>query len=543
MSVSSAGALEEEDLERRSLRDKVGNLKGVHRKAAVTNPEEHRVTELPGLSPVDAKGLSQYAGLLQIDAVKDSNIFYWLVEKQNDAINAPLVIWLNGGPGCSSMDGMWLENGPFRLDGSKLDQVKLNPYSWHQVGNMLYVDQPVGTGFSYTSRRDGYASNDAAINESFYTFLVRKSRPIFFTGESHAGHYIPTIVAHILEMNKASPSILLDVAALALGNPWLDPPTQYDASDMAHGLGLITQGQLNNLKAMHKKCQSLLKTGRLRQNVCFELLDLIIDSTAAAGGEKLLMYDARKFVARPSSFPPGHEALERYMNTAAVKSALHVSQVPQKFEECTDPPYNALAHQDGLSAVPQLVKVLNEGIRVLVFSGNFDLVCNHLSTESVLMDMQWTGSEGWRMAKSGVWVVDKSPAGYIKQFNNLQSLVVMDSGHMVPLDQPKRALDMFDKFIHDKPFSVGTTKLQVSASPQSDCPPQQRRTSVFSESFSGSEQVTDTSTLSSVAEQFGYGKTALMSSFITVGVLVLLVLGHFCCRPSSQKRNPSPGSR
>jgi carboxypeptidase D len=531
------------------------NLKASHRKMVANIPEDHRVKELPGLSAGDSTGLSHYAGLLEIDAQKGSNIFYWLLEKPEKAEDAPLVIWLNGGPGCSSMDGLWLENGPFRLDGQS--NVKMNPYSWHLAANVMYVDQPVGTGFSYTSRKDGYAGNDAAINEGFYAFLIKffelhnkayvttdasgkkKTRPLYFAGESHAGHYIPTIVSHILEKNKAV-GLFIDVQAAALGNPWIDPPSQYDASEMAHGLGLITKGQMYNLKEMNKKCQTLLKTGRLRQNICFDLLDVIIDSTAAAGGNKMLMYDARSFVSRPSEFPPGHEALEKYLNRPDVKAALHTTSTPQKFEECTDPPYMALAHQDGLSAAPQLISILDAGIRVLVFSGQYDLVCHHLGTENLLMDLSWSGNTGWQKADTGVWVVDNSPAGYIKQFKNLQSLVVLDSGHMVPMNQPKRALDMFKKFVENKPFSAGTTKLHVSTTiPDEMCPSQHRRASEewgSAGSYLSSTMDTFVDASDLPAAMQGYGQTAMISSFLTIGVVIVIVVGFFSWRACAQNK-------
>ena len=461
-----------------------GGLKASRRTAAPASPEDHRVVNLPGLSASISGSTKQYAGFLQVDAERDGNIFYWLIEKPKDADKAPLVIWMNGGPGCTSMDGLFLELGPFRLDGAKVDQLKLNPYSWHNAANMLFIDQPVGTGYSYTSRSDGYAKNDATINthiteflEKFFTLHerytstdpatgARKSRPLFFTGESHAGHYIPNMMAHLLERNAALPKngLSIDLRGAALGNPWIDPYHQYDASELAHGLGFITKGQLNSLREADARCKNLLKNGKLNQHVCFELLDHVIDAASASGGHRLLMYDARKFVSRPGSFPPGHTDMEAYMNRADVRAALHAtSSSKQRFQECADPPYLALQHQDGLGATPALVTVLDKGVQVLIFTGQFDLVCNHLGVEALLAALPWTGQADWQKAETSVWVVDRSPAGYVKVARNLQALVVLDSGHMVPMDQPARALDMFTKFLSATPIGAHTSSLKVSS--------------------------------------------------------------------------------
>ena len=126
---------------------------------------DHLVKNLPGLR----RELPSYAGLLPSDEKTGGKIFYWFIECANEPEKAPLMIWLNGGPGCSSMDGLFLELGPFRIKGDSID---INPYSWHNVANMVFIDQPVGTGFSFTRSKSGYARNDAMINEQFYAFLL-----------------------------------------------------------------------------------------------------------------------------------------------------------------------------------------------------------------------------------------------------------------------------------------------------------------------------------------------------------------------------------
>jgi hypothetical protein len=110
--------------------------------------DDHLVRDLPGLDNNKEK-LTHYAGLLPGDAKTGGKIFYWLFNAAQNADTAPLVIWLNGGPGCSSMDGLWLELGPFRLEGPKMANIKVNPSSWHNAANIMFVDQPVGTGYVF----------------------------------------------------------------------------------------------------------------------------------------------------------------------------------------------------------------------------------------------------------------------------------------------------------------------------------------------------------------------------------------------------------
>jgi carboxypeptidase C (cathepsin A) len=209
-----------------------------HRQLSEVTAEKHLVSSLPGLK----EELVHYAGHVNIDHAKGSNIFYWLFEAPQNSDTLPLLIWLNGGPGCSSMDGLWLELGPLRLDPNSAS-VLINRHSWHNVANLLFIDQPVGTGFAYTKSKNGLASNDDMVNTQFYTFLQEffklhpryvnaasgsqhtssRTRPLFISGESHAGHYIPTMAAHILQKNAAigdsgsGDGLLISLEGIALG--------------------------------------------------------------------------------------------------------------------------------------------------------------------------------------------------------------------------------------------------------------------------------------------------------------------------------------
>ena len=117
------------------------------RSAESNDPNSHLVTSLP-LLPEGVFKPNHWAGHLPASSDGDKKLFYWLFEPSSDAQSddTPLILWLNGGPGCSSMDGLWLENGPLRLKfvGGTW-KIDVNEYSWHNAPAWtLYVDQPVG---------------------------------------------------------------------------------------------------------------------------------------------------------------------------------------------------------------------------------------------------------------------------------------------------------------------------------------------------------------------------------------------------------------
>ena len=234
-----------------------------------TNPDDHLVTNLPlskdGQQPLSTK---QWAGHLPANDSGEKYLFYWLfapdlADSNVDEHDVPLVIWLNGGPGCSSMDGLFLENGPLRLLKTDTGEYKVvaAETSWHQVpAYTLYIDQPVGTGLSFTTDTKGYPTNDEQVNIDFYYFLQsfftlhadkfvtlkEDPKPVFrdvyFSGESHAGHYIPSMMHYIVRKNDDndnSNKIVIPLAGAAIGNGWTDPYHQYAAAEIGYAHGFV----------------------------------------------------------------------------------------------------------------------------------------------------------------------------------------------------------------------------------------------------------------------------------------------------------------
>lgn len=218
--------------------------------------ESYRVEGLPGL-PADT-AFDQYAGYISVGQdVKGSEnqMFFWMMESRNTPAEDPLLIWLSGGPGCSSVAAQFEGNGPLHLtmDGS----ITNNPYGWNRNANLVYVDQPLQTGLSFSG--DGsliYEQYQAT--RDFREFLMRfyeafpdfKGRDLFISGESYAGHFIPAFAADILS-DPAFSQAGIQLKGVAIGNGWIDPLTHITtAPEVAHAAGVINVSELESINAL-----------------------------------------------------------------------------------------------------------------------------------------------------------------------------------------------------------------------------------------------------------------------------------------------------
>ncbi|RKO95549.1 alpha/beta-hydrolase, partial [Caulochytrium protostelioides] len=195
--------------------------------------QDYFVGELPGMQ-LDTFNttLRMHAGYVTVQQPQDQQLFFWQFDATVRRDRNVLLIWLNGGPGCSSLDGLFLENGPLKVIDK--DHVAWNPYGWNQYADVLYVDQPAGTGFSTGQIKD-YAHTETEIVERFLSFYDRyleifpqhRDAELYFAGESYAGTYLPYITAAMLKRNEAAGRDIYRIQSLLIGNGWIDPLRQY----------------------------------------------------------------------------------------------------------------------------------------------------------------------------------------------------------------------------------------------------------------------------------------------------------------------------
>jgi serine carboxypeptidase-like clade I len=205
------------------LMQKVLALVGICAMAVQAAPSADEITSLPGWT--GKLPSRQYSGYLQANS---SNLHYWFVESESDPANDPVVLWLNGGPGCSSLDGFFYELGPFVIeskDNYKTTRLSLREYHWSQIANVLFIESPVGVGFSYSDDADYKCDDDRtatenllAIQDFFSKFPEYLKSKLFLTGESYAGVYVPTLAEAILNAEAAGTYTGAKLTGIAVGN-------------------------------------------------------------------------------------------------------------------------------------------------------------------------------------------------------------------------------------------------------------------------------------------------------------------------------------
>ncbi|XP_076902182.1 serine carboxypeptidase-like [Bidens hawaiensis] len=395
--------------------------------------------------------LGHHAGYYRIEHSIDARMFYFFFESRGQKTD-PVVIWLTGGPGCSSEVALFEENGPFKVQ--KNLSLVWNDYGWDQASNILFVDQPTGTGFSYTSDRRDIRHDEQGVSSDLYDFLQAffKEHPdyanndYFITGESYAGHYIPAFATKVHEENKASNGIHINLKGFAIGNGLTDPLIQYKAyTDYALDMKLIKEYDRDRINKLLPECEEAVKLCATNgTTACWDAYlscNNIFSSIKAVIGN-INHYDIRKQCVGPLCYD--FSDMEHFLKLESVKEALGVKDID--FVTCSAVVYNAMLTDWMRNYEVGIPRLLEDGIKMLVYAGEYDLICNWLGNSRWVHAMEWSGQKEFVASPDIPFVVDGSNAGSLKTYGPLAFLKVRDAGHMVPMDQPKAALSMLKRW-------------------------------------------------------------------------------------------------
>lgn len=421
---------------------------------------------LPGFgAPLE----KQFAGLVGVNNLNAGKLFYWFFETraplQIDE-KTPLLLWLNGGPGASSMTGLLAEMGPYRL--TKERKLIPHEHSWTNIGHMLFFDQPVGTGYSSVRDEVGHVNTQDEVAEQLYRglqgFFRRhpeyKHNPLYVCGESYAGKYAPSISHYIHSKNSNSlddDEVAINLTGVAIGNGDMWPVLQTrSVPDFAIALGLIDSQQYEDANAQISVCEELHRQGR--DVDAFQVCQTVTQKIYEAAGNPFI-YDIRQ---SSNTFAALSTLLSSYFNDDAVRRALNVPPgTPWTSVDGaaygTSPTAPALVRhllQDEMLDVPiDVFRDLLDNYKFLFYAGNMDgSLCNNLGVGRIIDRLAWTDTAKYRVAKRQPWVVDGQVAGLVKSAGNMSYVVVLNSGHLVPTDQPQASLDMIRRFVNNESF-------------------------------------------------------------------------------------------
>lgn len=349
--------------------------------------------------------------------------------------------------------------------------------SWNEYADILFLDQPVGTGFSYVNTNAYTTTLPQAADEVVY-FLQQfiKVYPeysrdvelqygsqgsgvdVFLAGESFAGQYIPYTASAILK----SPNPPVSLKGIAIGNGFIDPKSQYGTElelMVEKKIWTTSSDAYKRVARIVADChQELDKTASRDVGKCDEILQTIVASTTtkqpgASGYTCINIYDMRLTDSSPAcgmNWPTTLSAMYDYLRRPDVRKALHVDEhhKPEAWVECNANVGSAMrTDTTSPASITLLPGLLEQGVRVLLFAGEEDLICNAIGVRRTAENLEWNGNKGFGEIGARDWYVNGSLVGTWRTARNLTYVGVKGASHMVGVDKPIESHDMMVRFM------------------------------------------------------------------------------------------------
>ncbi|XWS58978.1 hypothetical protein CRYUN_Cryun08bG0080900 [Craigia yunnanensis] len=444
-----------------------------------------KIVALPGQPKVS---FQHFSGYITVDEKKQRALFYYFVEAETMPASKPLVLWLNGGPGCSSIGaGAFTEHGPFKPNGLTLTK---NEFSWNKEANMLYLESPAGVGFSYSANNSFYTNlNDEVAARDNLVFLERwfvkfpqyKNRDFFITGESYAGHYVPQLAQLIMKSNLKQ-----NLKGIAIGNPLLEFVTDMNSADQyywSHGLISDSVYELlisfcNSSRLMREAirmsfssdCLSVFSEVATELTKSIDRYDVIANVCLSSGQSPMSIFrhpllSGSQHLSSLHSQADGlsqqqvgvkldpciEDKATKYLNRKDVQKALHAQLVGiTSWNLC-----NKFVQYMGNLETPTIHivgSIIKSGIPVTVYSGDQDSVIPFTGTRTLV----------YKLAKAlGLkttvpyrpWFEGKQVGGWTQVYGDILSFAtIRGASHTAPASQPQRSMALFKAVLAGKPL-------------------------------------------------------------------------------------------
>ncbi|KAK4863162.1 hypothetical protein LT330_001940 [Penicillium expansum] len=435
-----------------------------------------------------AAGSAQYTGWLDIGP---KHLFFWYFESQNDPIADPLTLWMNGGPGGSSIMGLLEENGPCLINEHGNGTVH-NPWGWSRNSSLLFVDQPADVGWSYID--EGYEvardSQEAAVDmHRFLQIFISEIFPhkrfsdFHISGESYAGKYIPYLGVEIVTQNQQYPSEpQINLKSCLIGNGFMsskDITFGYWETLCTTNPGVSTpvfnQTRCDMIAANMPRCMELYDTCAVKPDVaictavysvCYEEIVGLYEEESKKGGRNRFDITAPCEIDGVCYKEAAY--IEQYMNSPVVREALSPPQGKEyRFESSAVADAFATTPEAMTSSSDHIIFLLSHGVDFLAYQGNLDLACNTAGNLRWANSLAWKGQTEFTSKPLLPWTSNIAgriePVGTAKEVrvqldglaekSRFAFVTVDGAGHMVPQDRGDVALDILTRWIAGDSFA------------------------------------------------------------------------------------------
>ncbi|XP_031100080.1 serine carboxypeptidase-like 18 isoform X3 [Ipomoea triloba] len=379
--------------------------------------------------------------------------------------------------------------GPFTINSANsttgdIPALELNPYAWTKVANIIFLDQPAGTGFSYSKTWEAYRCSDTLSAQYAYSFLIKwlldhpkfLSNPLYITGDSYTGIIVPQIVQRIYDGLKSGIEPRLNIKGYVEGNPLTDKyADDNNRVAYAHRMGLLSDNLYKSTKVncnghyvdehpQNAACQYDLE----RVSKCTEKINMAQILEPKCSNENLLILDVSSVVENNVT---SHLLLQHrcrddnylyssiWANNKIVQKALHVrEETVTEWVRCNE----SLTYDSSMerteayaynvqSTLEYHRSFTNKSCRVLIYSGDHDMVVPHVSTKEWIESLKVGVEDEWRP-----WFVEDQVAGYTMKYSQeeyeLTYATIKGAGHTAPEYKPQQCLSMLQRWLSYYPL-------------------------------------------------------------------------------------------
>ncbi|KAK8944385.1 Serine carboxypeptidase-like 51 [Platanthera zijinensis] len=424
-----------------------------------------------------------------------AHLFWWLYRSTNRVENTsspwPTVLWLQGGPGASGVGiGNFEEIGPLHTN------LKPRNSTWLQIADLLFVDNPVGTGYSYVEDEDSLVKTDEESATDLTTLLKKlyngngrlQKSPLFVVAESYGGKFAVTLGLSVIKAIKAG-ELNLTLGGIALGDSWISPEDFVVSSLLLVNFCKLSWGRLlkdvsrldingeeksNSLAQVIQKqitegkfedatdSWGELETAIIKNSNGVDFYNFLLDeamdplavtsteSGAAVAGvatqsmEKMAMPGYSRYLSSRADSSNGD--IGDLLN-GAIKKKLGIIPKNVSWGGQSGLVFKALKSDFMKPRINEVDELLSLGVTVTIYNGQVDLICATKGTEAWVQKLKWKElGEFNKIERQPIYCGrDEITRGFVKSYKNLHFYWILNAGHFVPVDQPCVALKMLSE--------------------------------------------------------------------------------------------------